>query len=101
MGCRHPQKAIAQDGQDSGFTTCANPDECNPCAHGCITTHQRCTRCGATRRVNVNQDHVEEGEWQKPMPACQVCGGSNLAKMPGGTRTLCFGCGAHQVRKPK
>lgn len=32
-------------------------------AHGSITTHEECARCGAQRRVNRNGLHVEHGYW--------------------------------------
>jgi len=34
----------------------------NPAAHGNITVHDRCC-CGATRLTNVNQMHIERGQW--------------------------------------
>ena len=34
----------------------------NSMAHGNVTRVDRC-RCGAERRTNVNQGHVERGRW--------------------------------------
>jgi len=34
----------------------------NRAAHGGYCRHEEC-RCGATRRVNVNGQHVERGPW--------------------------------------
>lgn len=37
----------------------------NPAAHGGVCEVETC-RCGATRRTNVNQQHVERGQWVEP-----------------------------------
>lgn len=48
----------------TGFTgPVAYGDDENPAAHGCVRDDEVCDDCGATRAVNVNQRHVEEGPW--------------------------------------
>ena len=37
----------------------------NQAAHGNICVIDTC-RCGAERRTNVNQNHVERGAWSEP-----------------------------------
>ena len=37
----------------------------NPAAHGNICRVDTC-RCGAIRRTNINQGHVERGRWIMP-----------------------------------
>lgn len=34
----------------------------NPAAHGNITEVCIC-RCGAEKRININQEHIERGAW--------------------------------------
>lgn len=37
----------------------------NQAAHGNICRVDTC-RCGATRRTNINQRHIERGQWTMP-----------------------------------
>lgn len=39
----------------------------NPAAHGNVVEVAICS-CGAERRTNVNQWHVERGAWVEPAP---------------------------------
>lgn len=45
----------------------ADPGRENRAAHGNVRFIYRC-RCGATREVLVNGQHVEEGRWTDPRP---------------------------------
>jgi hypothetical protein len=44
---------------------CARPSRCELRAHGGIVRIDRCA-CGATRRTNINGEHVESGGWRLP-----------------------------------
>lgn len=37
----------------------------NRAAHGCVSFVDTCRHCGAQRRSNVNQCHVEDGPWDR------------------------------------
>lgn len=60
MATIHEHAAI--ESRDVGFTGPVNNDERNEAADGNITRIERCA-CGAERRTNINQRHVESGEW--------------------------------------
>lgn len=60
MATTHKHKAA--DSRDVAFSGPVSIDRENPAAHGNITQIDRC-RCGAERRTNINQHHVERGEW--------------------------------------
>lgn len=51
--------------KDTPFNHCVNPHNCNPAAHGNITSLETCS-CGATRKVNINGAHLEYGHWEAP-----------------------------------
>jgi len=50
--------------EDFGFSGAVAQPE-NQAAHGNICRVDTC-RCGATRRTNINQSHVERGQWTMP-----------------------------------
>jgi hypothetical protein len=51
--------------EERPFSECVSPHDCNGAAHGCIELREACS-CGASRRVNVNQQHAESGPWVEP-----------------------------------
>lgn len=58
MGHVHRSKRSEQ----RPFTGAVVSERQNRAAHGGYCRHEEC-RCGATRRVNVNGQHVERGPW--------------------------------------
>jgi hypothetical protein len=48
---------------DWPFRHCVRPDHCTQGAHGNIVRIDVCG-CGAIRRTNINQQHVERGQWE-------------------------------------
>ena len=57
----------AADKSRRPYTGPVTRDE-NPAAHGCIRLTEACA-CGATREVNVNGRHREEGAWTQAAKA--------------------------------
>ena len=57
----HTHRAIPKKSHDRCFSGAVRLAE-NQAAHGNICRHDVC-RCGATRRTNINQMHVERGPW--------------------------------------
>ena len=66
MTCKHSH---LKTGPDRCFSGPVRVTDQNPAAHGNVTYTETCTDCGAERSVNVNQCHVEEGEWSGAAPA--------------------------------
>lgn len=60
MTCQHLD---TRELSTRGFSGSVNDRDQNPAAHGNVTVTEECLACGARRRVNVNQCHVEEGPW--------------------------------------
>lgn len=60
MAHRHTAKT---ESNHYGFSTCANPYNCDPVAHGNISLISFCG-CGASRRENHNAGKIECGEWR-------------------------------------
>jgi hypothetical protein len=58
MNCKHDKTTS----YDKCYSGPVSRDE-NPMAHGGICTVETCQRCGATRKTNVNGNHIEEGLW--------------------------------------
>lgn len=61
MVCEHPSFKTIR-------TTCyigsvAQGDQENRAAHGGVCVHEECDACGARRKCNINQGHVEVGPW--------------------------------------
>jgi len=65
MPCKHTNYIEIDE---RGFSGPISGAEENPAAHGCITVTDECVDCGARRRCNVNQQHLERGPWQAPDP---------------------------------
>lgn len=61
MTCKHRETVAGNDRPFAGSV--AAPGHENPAAHGNISYEETCSRCGATRRLNLNQRHVEYGPW--------------------------------------
>ena len=57
--CAHTEWTVTDT---HGFAGPVSADE-NRAAHGNVCNTERCCRCGAERRTNVNQWHREEGRW--------------------------------------
>lgn len=64
----------------------------NPAAHGNVVEIATC-RCGAERRTNINQQHVERGPWMMPCPACY--GDGNTSTYDGSGSHMCRRCLGH------
>lgn len=58
----HKHRAMPGKSRESGFQ-CQVAWPGNPAAHGCITVWDYCS-CGAVRATNVNQSHIERGQWE-------------------------------------
>ena len=60
MNMKHRHRTVSST--ISGFSgPVAWPE--NRAAHGCIRRVDTC-RCGAKRSTNINQQHIEKGEWK-------------------------------------
>jgi hypothetical protein len=63
MTCKHTATATGPEtGYSNSVATPGRTDE-NRAAHGCITYTETCSDCGAARRVNQNQLHIEVSAW--------------------------------------
>lgn len=56
MECIHE---YYKTGGSGCFSGCVDPDNCNPRAHGGITVHAKCTKCGDEIVLNVHDEDVE------------------------------------------
>jgi len=62
----HHHRAIPAISRDYGFTgPVGGPGRENRAAHGGVCQVDRCA-CGAERSTNINQCHVERGQWRVP-----------------------------------
>jgi len=67
---KHQHRAIKDQQRTVGYSVpVAHPG--NPAAHGNICQVDKC-RCGATRHTNVNQHHIERGQWTMPGAGVQA-----------------------------
>ncbi len=60
---RHVHRADPARQRTVGWTHCVAARNCSGASHGCVTHVDEC-RCGAIRRTEVNQQHVERGTWE-------------------------------------
>lgn len=61
--CKHIETHVVAE---CDFTGPVSSEHENPAAHDNITRTERCTLCGAERKVNVNGIHEEYSEWEAP-----------------------------------
>jgi hypothetical protein len=45
---------------------CVAGENCDPASHGGYSVRYTCTKCGATRLVNINQTYIEKSPWERP-----------------------------------
>ncbi len=85
MACQHTATTTGREtGYDSSVATPGRTAE-NRAAHGCITYTETCDACGAERRVNQNQRHIEVSEWGPSLAAQREADARRLRALRAGT----------------